>query len=218
MMKSIGLLSRRASLSRVEFHDYYESNHAPLAIGYFPFARYVRNHLLDEESIGFDTIAEFWGEDMPKIAALMQTEVGEIMRADEVRFMDRAAIRSGGALERHVAGSARGPESASLGKQVWLVRATGGLTGEPLAAALAAWGATVAGRLGAACERVTLDLVGSWTATPLPCDALLWLWLRDRVAVETTSVPEPPGLQRWRVARVRPCETPPAVMAAALRQ
>jgi hypothetical protein len=46
MSKNIALLSRRAELTRAQFRDYYETRHAPLAIGYFPFTRYVRNHLL----------------------------------------------------------------------------------------------------------------------------------------------------------------------------
>jgi uncharacterized protein (TIGR02118 family) len=217
MMKSIALLQRRASLTRAEFHEYYESRHAPLAIRYFPFARYVRNHLVDEESIGFDTISEFWGDDMAKIASLMQTEIGEIMRADEARFMDRAAIRSGGALERHVAGSSRGPESPQFAKEVWLVRTPGGLAVEALGAALARWGVTVAAHLGDACERITLDLVSPWTAAPFSCDALLWLWLHDPGAGATAAaLPVPEGLERPHIARVRSCETPPAVMATAL--
>ena len=107
MTKSLALLPRRADFSRAQFQDYYETRHATLAIRYFGFTKYVRNHLSSHENIGFDTISEFWSDDIVKLAGLMQTEVGEILRADERRFMDRDQIRSGASTESLVAGAAR---------------------------------------------------------------------------------------------------------------
>lgn len=79
MMKSMCVLARRADFSREQFQAYYEDHHAPLGVQHFPFAGYVRNHLLDAPEIGFDTISEFWAEDISALGALMQGPVGEIL-------------------------------------------------------------------------------------------------------------------------------------------
>ena len=46
-MKTIGLMPRRPDMSRAAFRDHYENRHAPLALGKFPFEKYVRNHVVD---------------------------------------------------------------------------------------------------------------------------------------------------------------------------
>jgi hypothetical protein len=213
MSKNIALLPRRSGLSRAQFRDYYENNHAPLAIGYFPFTRYVRNHLADSEEVGFDTISEFWSEDLARLAALMETDVGALMRADEERFMDRPQIRSGAAEEYLLAGAPRTAESPALSKYAWLLRLSPGTTAAAVVADLTAWAHQLVDRRDAGCTRVTLDLVRPWGAA-FPFDAVLWLW---QAAPQVPATAAPRGVTVWQRLRVSAAETPPQVMAQALR-
>jgi hypothetical protein len=210
MSKNIALLPRRHGLTRAEFRDYYEASHAPLAIGFFPFTRYVRNHLADGEEVGFDTVSEFWSDDIAQLAALMQTQVGELMRADEQRFMDRAQIRSGAAEEHLLAGAARTAESAAGAKYAWLLQRSSGEA--EFVAGLTVWAHALMAHASAGCVRVTLDLIRPW-ATAFPFDAVLWLWL-SAPGVPAGSV-LPAGATVWQRLRVIPAETPPEVMARA---
>jgi hypothetical protein len=213
MSKNIALLPRRSGLTRAEFRDYYEASHAPLAIGYFPFTRYVRNHLADAEEVGFDTVSEFWSDDIAQLAALMQTQVGELMRADEERFMDRAQIRSGAAEEYLLAGTARTAESAAGAKYAWLLKRS--IAEAELVASLSAWARELVAGAGAGCVRVTLDLIRPWAAA-FPFDAVLWLWLSaPRVQVGGAL---PSGATVWQRLRVIAAETPPQIMARALSE
>ncbi len=214
MSKNIALLPRRGDLTRGQFRDYYEANHAPLAIGYFPFTRYVRNHLADAEELGFDTVSEFWSDDIAQLAALMQTQVGELMRADEQRFMDRAQIRSGAAEEHLLAGTPRTAESAAGTKYAWLLKRSAGI-GEPaFVAGLAAWAGEFVATPAACCVRVTLDVIRPWAAA-FPCDAVLWLWMSAPVAPAAGALPA--GVAVWQRLRVIAVETAPEVMARALQ-
>jgi uncharacterized protein (TIGR02118 family) len=210
MSKSIALLPRRNGLSRAQFRDYYESHHAPLAIRYFPFSRYVRNHLTADEAAGFDTISEFWSEDIAAVAALMQTPIGSIMRADEERFMDRAQIRSAAAEEHLLWGPACTAEAAGSLKHAWLLLKDPGMDEAAFVASVTGWTGEFARGHGGACERVALDLVRPW-GPKLPFDAILWLWMSEAAAAAP-----PPGATLWRCVTLRPEETAPAVMAQAL--
>lgn len=213
MSKNIALLPRRSGLTRAQFRDYYETQHARLAIGYFPFTRYVRNHLADAEEVGFDTISEFWSDDLARLAALMETDVGELMRADEQRFMDRPQIRSGAAEEYPLAGAARTTESALLDKYAYLLRLPAGAAATAVVAELTAWAQRLVARPDAGCTCATLDIVHPWGAA-FPFDAVLWLWMS---APQAPAPSAPPGVTVWQRLRVSAHETPPAVMAQALR-
>lgn len=60
--KVITLIPRKPGTTRAAFKDYYENNHAPLGTRYFPFDKYVRNHLVAShpEDLGFDVLMELW--------------------------------------------------------------------------------------------------------------------------------------------------------------
>ncbi|WP_165938547.1 EthD domain-containing protein [Parafrankia sp. BMG5.11] len=197
MMKSVCILARKAGSGRTAFHDYYETSHAPLAIGHFPFARYVRNHLVGSVEPGFDTISEFWAADIGKVAALMDGPAGEIMRADEERFMDRSRIAAAGAEERLL--SDQGPATDGLRRAVF-VDWRGDGAGEKertidLARSLAARG-----------RAVSLDLIQPWGEPAFPARAIIW----------TTGDPlaELPPLPQAREFVVRSIETSAPLLSA----
>lgn len=207
MMKSIALLPRRPDLSRAAFHDYYETRHAPLGIRHFPFAKYVRNHLLGEDAIGFDTISEFWARDISKLTGLMSTEVGDILREDERRFMDQPRIHSAGTEEHHLAGLPRVVEAGNRVKEVLLLSNADGLDRQLFAIAAAEWGRTIAAAAGNLIDRMTLDLVQFWPGRLFPYDALLWAWLpNDRSVLAGKCAPA--GITVRATARCRSVETP----------
>jgi hypothetical protein len=168
-VKALAFLPRRADLGRAAFRDYYETRHAPLALRYLAFTRYVRNHVLDGPDLGFDCISEFWPRSIEATAALMRTKVGERMRADERAFSDQARLVSSGCEEVLLAGAARGEDESGVRKVALLLRTA--LEATELERVLR--GATE--RLPVAPVRITVDRVfGGWPA-PAPCDAILWL-------------------------------------------
>lgn len=190
MMKSIGFLPRRAELSRKEFQDYYEARHAPLALPLFPFTKYVRNHLRDQDDIGFDTISEFWFPDADEIQALMRSAVGDTMRADERRFMAQARIGSAVTQEHLIAGPARGVESGPVLKEALLIGWNG--KADKAARAAQAWGRSLAREAGNEILRLTIDIIEPWPGTTFPYDAVLWAWLggSERVLLHATPPAE----------------------------
>lgn len=195
MMKSVCVLARRPDSSRAEFQRYYEERHAPLGIRHFPFTRYVRNHLLDAPDIGFDTISEFWAEDISASAALMQGPVGEIMRADEERFMDRSRIAPAGA-EEHVLSPDPCTDDAGERFAVLIRREEG--EEAAFRDAVLDW----ARELVARAPGVSVDFTQSWQVPSFPADAVLW----------TPALPDeaPRALGEVRMLKVRRVETPPA--------
>ncbi len=59
-MKVVTLIQRKPGTTRAAFKDYYEKNHARLGTRYFPFDKYVRNHLDSSEpaDVPFDVYME----------------------------------------------------------------------------------------------------------------------------------------------------------------
>lgn len=190
MMKSVCALRHKPGSDRAAFQRYYEANHAPLGVQHFPFTRYVRNHLIDGEDLGVDTISEFWAEDIVATAALMDGPVGDILRADEERFMDRPAIAAAGADEHVLSAGAPGAER--------FVTLIAGGAGDPASfgAAVLEWAHGIAAETPA----VSLDLVTPWGAPAFPAAALLWS--------NAPPADAPASLQPARTLRVHRVETP----------
>ena len=68
VLKNLGLIPRRADLTRAAFREHYERRHAPLALRQLrTFHRYVRNHVVDAAPADppFDALSEFWYETRP---------------------------------------------------------------------------------------------------------------------------------------------------------
>lgn len=206
MTKSICALAHRKGSTREAFQRYYEENHAPLAIGLFPFSGYARNHLIDGDDFGWDTISEFWSEDIERAAALMDGPIGDTMRADEERFMDRSVIASGGAREVIVSAG----ERADAGGRRTALLIERAPPGDDAGGTILAWAQALAHGLAPGDGGVSVDFVQSWGQPAFP--ALAVIWLPGHRHVESA----PRGLV-VRELHVRRAETPPSALLGAPR-
>lgn len=166
MIKSIAFMPRRPGTSRADFCDHYEERHVPLALNWFRFSKYVRNHLQGEVEPGFDCLSEFWRVNPAEIGPLMAGPVGETMAEDERRFVDKPNIQAALAETADLGGGARPYEAKATPKRLLLLQ---GSDRNTLVAA-----ATDLAR--ARAERTALDLLIPYDDRPLRCDAILSLW------------------------------------------
>src|SRR5688572_5899249 len=99
MIKNLGLIPRRADLTRAAFREYYERRHAPLALHHLRwFRRYVRNHVISATPADppFDALSEFWYDsaaDLDAVVAFLTSPTGAALRDDEAQFMNRSEER-----------------------------------------------------------------------------------------------------------------------------
>jgi len=179
MTKSICALAHKPGSTRDDFQLYYEEQHVPLAIGYFPFSGYARNHIVGAADFRWDTISEFWADDIEKAAALMAGPIGQIMVADEERFMDRPLIASAGVEEIILSPGERASNEGY--RTSVLVQAV--VDGGDLRGQLLEWAGGIASDL----EGVSVDFTTAWTEMTFPAKAVLWLpgW-HPQVAVPRT--------------------------------
>lgn len=104
--KSIALLKRKAGLTREQFIDYYENNHAPLIVRLTPGIKaYHRNFVdwngafeaADGSEIDFDSVTEIWFESREAYDAAMevwtQPDVAQAIADDEENVFDRSKTR-----------------------------------------------------------------------------------------------------------------------------
>lgn len=167
MTKSICALAHKPGTTREDFQRYYEENHAPLAISHFPFSAYARNHVTGAEKFHWDTISEFWANDIEAAAALMAGPVGKIMAADEERFMNRPLIASAGVEEVILSpGDAAGID----GRRTALL-VQNASEGVDLRSAVMAWAEGFANDM----PGVSVDFMSNWTDLAFPAKAVLWL-------------------------------------------
>lgn len=110
-------------------------HHAPLAAMHFPFRGYVRNHVLPGQRAKFETISEFWADDLARLTALWQGPAGAILAQDEARFMDRERITPAEAVSHSLSSGA--PTDRQGRRWVLLLRWPGSLA----PAALLPWAA-----------------------------------------------------------------------------
>jgi len=99
MVKGIAVLKRKPGLSREEFVRHYEEVHVPLVLSHFrTMRRYVRNYVTappSGEGPDFDCITEFWfdsGKELKRVYDVYESDVGEVIRNDEERFIDRTKM------------------------------------------------------------------------------------------------------------------------------
>jgi len=97
-VKAIALLKKKPGLSREEFIEHYEKEHAPLILQHSSgIRRYLRNHVLPlgEEDPPFDSLTEIWygdQESYDKSMAMRLSGTGQVIADDEASFLDTNRI------------------------------------------------------------------------------------------------------------------------------
>jgi len=213
-MKSLCLLSRRPGTTREAFREYYETRHCKLGMKYYPFAKYLRNHVLESSrEIDFDCVSEFYIDDGRLQVDPMSTPAGEILRADERSFMDQSLIRPALGEESILAGPPRDVAPPGTRRQLLLLNPAAGSDDAGFPGAVRDWGLAFAKQAGV--QRVSLDRTTAFApgAAGFPWRAVLSLWLADRAApLAIGAVPLPLELGVTLLAAV--CESPPEEIAA----
>ena len=120
MIKFVMCLHRHPNLTREEFQDYWKNQHAPLFNSFAEVhgaKRYVQDHTVDspmnaflKEARGmvepFDGVAEVWFESEHAFAEAMSSpeglELGEVLHADESKFIDHSRSTAFLAVEHEV--------------------------------------------------------------------------------------------------------------------
>lgn len=113
MYKVLWFLARKPGISHEQFRAHYENSHAPLAMKHFGhlFRTYRRNYrtetfgggVIEDGGAGFgprpwayDVVAEWVLQDSAAfdtiMAALSDTELGQVFYDDEEHFLDRSSI------------------------------------------------------------------------------------------------------------------------------
>ena len=106
MLKVFGFLTKKAGIDTQAFIDYYENHHVPLICSLAPVPTvYKRNYLLrgnelnkEEKAIDFDVVTELVFPDRAAYLAwraqLSKPGSGELVVADEQKFLDRSRTRA----------------------------------------------------------------------------------------------------------------------------
>ena len=185
-MKTIVMSRRRPELTRDAFREYYETQHAPLAIQHVRFTKYVRNHLIAPSNAEFDVVSEFWLVD-PKVALeLDNTAAGETLGADADTFIGQPRLRAI-AEESLLAGPPRRYETGRVQKYALLLNRRAYAAEADFIADARDWGRRLA--QSAAAKRVTIDVVKPFPGGRFPANAFLWLWLDRAFDVGLADTP-----------------------------
>jgi uncharacterized protein (TIGR02118 family) len=181
MMKTIGLMPKRQDISRAAFRDHYENRHAPLALGKFPFEKYVRNHVVesDPDPIGFDCLSEFWVDNVAEIYTIMAGPIGDIMREDELRFTDQPNIGPAVAEETLLAGPPRVIDDGITAKEILLIRAAPGVSKDAFLESAVQWGKALAADSQGRLFRVSMDMLVPFEGRHFPdVQAVIYGWIK----------------------------------------
>lgn len=97
MIKTIGLLTRKAGWTHEQFMQHWVGTHAPLALAVPGLRRYVQNHIMGERTradiettaVDVDGIAELWFDDQAALEKAAQTPEMKALHADGALFIGR---------------------------------------------------------------------------------------------------------------------------------
>ncbi|CDZ96057.1 EthD domain-containing protein [Pseudomonas saudiphocaensis] len=93
-MKYLSLIKRRRDFSAEAFRNYYENQHVPLALSFFPPQLYRRNYPVPDVELAVDCLCEFAYPDGFDIEAAMGTTAGPALAEDEGNFIERDSTRT----------------------------------------------------------------------------------------------------------------------------
>lgn len=213
-MKSISLLTRRSGTTRAAFRDYYETQHCCLGMKYYPFARYLRNHVLESsQDIDFDCVSEFYIEDGRLTGDPKQGVAGPILDVDERSFMEQDMIRSARSTETILHGRPRDIAPPGTRRQLLLLDPAAGADESHFVRAIDDWARAIA--VAAPVQRISLDRLQPLAPGrfSIPCTAMLSVWPTSAAAA--VALPAAPAALVLRVELLAEvCETPPAELAA----
>lgn len=211
-MKSVCLLSHRPDSSRQAFRDYYETSHSRLGGRYFPFSKYVRNHVLSSAAeVDFDVLTEFFFDAGADVAGVHSGRVREILDEDEKRFMDQSLIRPAGAEEVLLSGSERGITPTGTRRQMLMLNHTGATAS--FREAVNAWGKQLAATA-AGLVRISVDYTQAHAPSGkgrFPFDAVLSLWLPENGTALNGLAP-PAGIELQADVLTEVCESTPELL------
>ena len=94
LIKALAFIHKMDGLSDADFRDYYENQHAPLASSLLSLESYERNYVNSElnplyKSLGSISIFKYQSmESLNVIGKQMSSDAGDILRNDEVKFMN----------------------------------------------------------------------------------------------------------------------------------
>jgi hypothetical protein len=104
MFKVLAFLTKREGIETRDFIDYYENKHVPLICSLAPTPIvYKRRYLLEKltnegGAIDFDVVTELGFQDgadyLAWMAKLSGPGAGELVAADEAKFLDRSRTRA----------------------------------------------------------------------------------------------------------------------------
>jgi uncharacterized protein (TIGR02118 family) len=97
MIKSVGLLTRKAGLSHEDFVKHWREVHAPLAHAVPGLRRYVQSDILEERTrpeipstdVDIDGIAELWYDDRAAMERANASPEAKRLHADGALFIGR---------------------------------------------------------------------------------------------------------------------------------
>ncbi|MDO8862971.1 EthD domain-containing protein [Haliea sp. E1-2-M8] len=210
-MKSVCLLSHRPGSTREAFREYYETSHSRLGSRYFPFSKYVRNHVVSSAGeVDFDVITEFFFDDGVDVAGVHSGRVREILDEDEKRFMDQRLIRPAGSEEMLLSGSARDIAPAGTQRQMLMLTHAGDAGN--FRDAVNSWGKQLAEEGGL--PRVSVDYTQAHAPSGegrFPFDAVLSLWLPENGGALSGLSP-PAALELRADVLTEVCESTPELL------
>tara|TARA_B100001029_G_C15056263_1_gene454621 strand:+ start:1257 stop:1811 length:555 start_codon:yes stop_codon:yes gene_type:complete len=94
MIKALAFIHKKNGMSDTDFRNYYETSHAPLATSLLTFEGYERNFINSHlnthfKSLGSISIFKYSSiEALNVIGEEMASDKGDILREDELNFMD----------------------------------------------------------------------------------------------------------------------------------
>jgi uncharacterized protein (TIGR02118 family) len=218
VLKNLGLIPRRADLSRAAFREYYETRHAPLALRHLrSFRRYVRNYVVDATPADppFDSLSEFWYEsqaDIDAVIGVLTSSAGEALREDEARFMDRARIRIVRVEETLLFGPLRGTEEGIVTRHALLLERAAGSAATDFHADVQRLCAALLAPRATGFTRLQLELPLDPDEAGLALDAVLTAWPAATGTMPFGALPELATIAGTTSLRLEGIETAPGLL------